>query len=112
METAGQNGTLALVGAGEFLPEMNDVDRELLRRCRGRRVAILPTASAPDGPGVPERWAKDGVTHFQALGAQAVGVMALDRQGCHHGAPAGKFRPGYGGNMQCIGRSCQTMAGS
>jgi cyanophycinase len=80
---AGAAGTLALVGSGEFLPTMNDVDRELLGRAGGSRVAILPTASAPDGPGVPERWAEDGVAHFRALGAVPTAVLALDRDGCH-----------------------------
>jgi cyanophycinase-like exopeptidase len=45
-------------------------------------VVILPTASAPDGPEVPPRWARMGVDHFTALGAQAEAVMALDREGC------------------------------
>jgi len=75
-------GTIALVGAGEFLPPMEVVDRELLRVCGGNRVAILPTASAPDGPGVPERWGAMGVDHFRRLGAQAEAVLALDRTGC------------------------------
>ncbi len=74
--------TLALVGAGEFLPSMQAVDAELLERSGGRRVVILPTASAPDGPGVPERWARMGVEHFQGLGATATAVMALRREDC------------------------------
>src|SRR5579859_5914013 len=44
-----------------------------------RRVVIVPTASAPDGPGVPERWAKMGVDHFMILGAKAEAVMVLTR---------------------------------
>jgi len=79
-------GTLALVGAGEFLSAMQAVDAELLRRAGGRRVAIVPTASAPDGAGVPERWAALGCEHFAALGAQPEAVMALDAAAC--GAPA------------------------
>ncbi|HEX7587132.1 MAG TPA: Type 1 glutamine amidotransferase-like domain-containing protein, partial [Anaerolineae bacterium] len=75
-------GTLALVGAGEFLDTMRQVDQALLAMAGGTRVAILPTASAPDGPGVPERWAKMGIDHFTRLGAQAEAVMALDRAGC------------------------------
>jgi cyanophycinase-like exopeptidase len=81
MSAAG--GTLALVGAGEFLDSMRQVDAALLERASGKRVVILPTASAPDGAGVPERWAEMGVKHFNALGAQAEAVMALDRDGCH-----------------------------
>lgn len=75
-------GTLALVGAGEFLERMQEVDRELLARAGGMRVAVLPTASAPDGAGVPERWGRMGVEHFSRLGAQAEAVMALDHAAC------------------------------
>ncbi len=76
-------GTLALVGAGEFLETMKDVDAKLLARCGGKQVVVLPIASAPDGPGVPERWGRMGVDHFTQLGAQVKAVMALDRNGCH-----------------------------
>lgn len=82
------SGTLALVGAGEFLEVMNAVDRYLLDRSGGTQVAVLPTASAPDGAGVPDRWAKMGVDHFNALGAQTDAVMALDREACHDQALA------------------------
>lgn len=78
-----QHGTLALVGAGEFLESTRQVDEVLLERAGGKRVVILPMASAPDGAGVPERWAEMGVKHFNALGAQAEAVMALDRESCH-----------------------------
>lgn len=79
--TASQ-GTLALVGAGEFLPSMQTVDRELLLRSGGDRVVILPTASAPDGSVVFERWASMGVKHFKDLGARAVAVRAMSREDC------------------------------
>src|SRR5512135_2054429 len=85
-------GTLALVGAGEFLDSMSGVDRQLLERAGGNRVAILPTASAPDGAGVPERWIKMGVDHFTGLGAQADGLLALDRAACDEAAIADRVR--------------------
>ncbi len=81
-------GTIALVGAGEFLETMNAVDRQLLAMAGGSKVAILPTASAPDGPGVPEHWIQMGVDHFKQLGAQADGVLALDRAQCDEPANA------------------------
>jgi cyanophycinase len=85
-------GTLALVGAGEFLESMSGIDRELLDRAGGRNVVILPTASAPDGAGVPERWIRSGVDHFTRLGAQAAGVLALDRAACADAANADRVR--------------------
>ena len=65
-------GPVALVGAGEFLPAMAAFDAEMLASTgRARpRVAILPTASMPDGRDVFERWAAMGVAHFAELGAE------------------------------------------
>ena len=45
-------------------------------------MVILPTASAPDGKGVPERWGRRGVDHFRALGAEPAAVLALTRADC------------------------------
>lgn len=74
-------GTIALIGSGEFLPPIRPLDQKLLAHLQEPpRVVVLPTASAPDGAGVPERWANMGVTHFTALGAQAEPVMLLTRE--------------------------------
>ena len=52
-------GTVALIGAGEYLPPIATVDKALLERVGDTpRVVVLPTAAAPDGPGIPERWAQ------------------------------------------------------
>jgi cyanophycinase len=85
-------GMIALVGAGEFLNTMDAVDQELLAMAGGSRVAILPTASALDGPGIPERWAQMGIDHFNRLGAQTDAVMALDRTACTDPALAERVR--------------------
>lgn len=74
-------GPLGLVGAGEFLPSMSEFDTSLLV-ATGRatpRVAILPTASFPDGEVVFQRWAAMGVSHFAALGAEVEPVLVRDR---------------------------------
>lgn len=72
---------MALVGAGEFLPAMADVDAGLLAATgRARpRVAIIPTASFPDGDATFERWAAMGVDHFSALGAEVEPVLVRGR---------------------------------
>ncbi len=85
-------GTIALVGAGEFLDSMNAVDLQLLDQAGGSNVVILPTAAAPDGAGVPERWIKMGVDHFTRLGATADGLLALDRVTCDDPANADRVR--------------------
>lgn len=77
---AADAGTLALVGAGEYLPEMESVDRLLLDHVRGSlRVVVLPTAAAPDGRRVAERWAQMGVAHFTRLGVYVEPAMVLTR---------------------------------
>src|SRR6478609_2640120 len=74
-------GPIALVGSGEFLPAMNEIDAALLAATARRRprVAILPTASWPDGEEVFRRWASMGVDHFTALGAEVEPVLVRDR---------------------------------
>lgn len=70
-------GPVALVGSGEFLPGMADFDAGLLAATGRRRprVAILPTASWPDGPAVFERWAAMGAEHFGRLGAEVEPIL-------------------------------------
>jgi len=78
------------VGAGEFLPPMAEFDASLLA-ATGRtrpRVAILPTASYPDGEVVFQRWAAMGVSHFAALGAEVEPVLVRDRAAAEDPAAA------------------------
>jgi cyanophycinase len=84
------SGPVALVGAGEFLPEMLGFDASLLAATgRSRpRVAILPTASYPDGEEVFTRWATMGVAHFGELGAEVEPVLVRDRAGADDPAAA------------------------
>ena len=60
---------------------MEGFDRALLE-ATGRprpRVAILPTASFPDGEDVFQRWAAMGVAHFSSIGAEVEPVLVRDR---------------------------------
>jgi cyanophycinase len=74
-------GPVALVGAGEFLPAMDEFDRGLLDATGRRRprVVILPSASFPDGEEVFLRWAAMGVEHFSRLGAEVEPVLVRAR---------------------------------
>ena len=76
------SGLMALVGSGEFTPAMAAVDRGLLAATGSERphVAIVPTASWPDGPAVFQRWADMGEAHFAGLGAAPVPVLIRDRE--------------------------------
>jgi cyanophycinase len=74
-------GPIALVGSGEFLPSMSEIDATLLAATGRRRprVVILPTASWPDGEEVFRRGASMGAEHFSALGAEVEPVLLRDR---------------------------------
>lgn len=81
-------GPIALVGSGEFTPALEPVDRGLLGSLAGRaddgrrlRVAILPTASAPDGETVFQRWGRMGRDHFRELGTDVEVLEVRDRAG-------------------------------
>lgn len=74
------NGTLALVGSGEYLPPMEPVDRLLLSHLpEGPRVVCLPTAAGNEGPRSLGYWARLGIEHFTRLGAQVEAVGVIDR---------------------------------
>ena len=83
-------GPVALVGAGEFLPAMADIDAGLLASTgvARPRVVVLPTASFPDGEDVFQRWASMGVAHFAGLGAEVEPVFVRDRAGADDPAAA------------------------
>jgi len=74
-------GPVALIGAGEFLPAMSAFDRTLLDAtgCPRPRVAVIPTASYPDGEETFRRWADMGTAHFSGLGAEVEPVLVRDR---------------------------------
>lgn len=78
------NGLINLVGSGEYLPVMRDVDRYLLDslKLNGRkpRVACLPTAAGKEGDSSVNRWLNMGVQHFQELGAEVEPVRIIDRR--------------------------------
>ena len=74
-------GVVALVGSGEYLDVMNDVDRRLLAGS-GRpkpRVVCLPTAAGLEGSESVGRWSRMGVEHFRKLGAHVEALPVIDR---------------------------------
>ena len=75
------NGTITLVGSGEYLSPMNEVDAYLLSRLSDApRVVCLPTAAGTEGPERIRYWSELGETHFRALGAEVKAVPVIDRQ--------------------------------
>jgi cyanophycinase len=80
------NGLIALLGSGEYLPVMDDVDRYLLENCgadtkaRKPRVVCLPTAAGREGDASVARWSKMGIEHFTRLGADVQAVPVIDAE--------------------------------
>jgi cyanophycinase len=74
-------GMIALLGSGEYLEVMDDVDRRLLKDARHAvpRVVCLPTAAGPEGRASIDRWSNMGVAHFRRLGAEVEPVLVIDR---------------------------------
>lgn len=65
-----QNRRFLLLGSGEFEAWSEEPERVALDGAEPR-VAILPTASAPEGDAVFERWGRMGLEHFRAMGWEA-----------------------------------------
>ncbi|MGH9283300.1 MAG: hypothetical protein ACRD0S_10250, partial [Acidimicrobiales bacterium] len=60
-------GPIALVGSGEFTPDMLAVDRLLLEG-RSPRAVFLPTAAAQEGADRVDYWVQLGRGHYRAMG--------------------------------------------
>lgn len=77
------NGLITLVGSGEYLPVMDDIDCYLLKslNLNGRkpRVVCLPTAAGQEGDASVNRWSNMGIQHFQKLGAEVSALRIIDR---------------------------------
>jgi cyanophycinase len=71
-------GPLALVGSGEYLPSMLDIERDLIAG-RPPRYVQIPTAAAPEGPERLAYWVELGRTQAARLGVEAVPLVVTDR---------------------------------
>jgi cyanophycinase len=71
-------GPVALVGSGEYLPQMADIEARLLAG-RPHRYVQLATAAFPEGPAVVQRWHDLGRAQARRLGVEAVVVDVGDR---------------------------------
>lgn len=72
------SGPLALVGSGEYLPVMQELEG-LLIAGRAPRYVQIPTAAAPEGPESLDRWVSLGREQAERLGVEAVPVVVHDR---------------------------------
>ena len=71
-------GPVALVGSGEYLPAMEDVDRGLLTG-RPARAICLPTAAGEEGLEAVRYWTELAQVHYRKLGVEPIALPVLDR---------------------------------
>lgn len=73
-----QAGPLALVGSGEYLPVMANIEAGLIAG-RAPRYVQIATAAVPDGPATLERWHRLGIEQAQRIGVTPVTVPVATR---------------------------------
>jgi hypothetical protein len=71
-------GRIALVGSGEYLPVMHDIEAWLLEE-RPPRYVQLATAAAPEGDRVLDKWHRLGAEAAERLGVEQVVVDVRTR---------------------------------
>jgi len=89
-----KRGPLALVGSGEYLTQMLEIDRGLLAG-RAPRMVQLATAAVPDGAAVVDKWHRLGREHAAGLGVEAVVLDVRTREDAENPAVAAQV-PGAG----------------
>jgi cyanophycinase-like exopeptidase len=71
-------GPIALVGSGEYLPIMQEVEAALIAG-RNPKYVQIPTAAAPEGESSLDHWITLGKSQAERIGVEAVSVIAHDR---------------------------------
>jgi cyanophycinase len=71
-------GPIALIGSGEYLPVMLDIERELIAG-RPPRYVQIPTAAALEGDAVLAKWTRMGIEQAGRLGVEAVPLVVRGR---------------------------------
>ncbi|MGD1032901.1 MAG: Type 1 glutamine amidotransferase-like domain-containing protein [Candidatus Dormibacteria bacterium] len=104
-------GPVALVGSGEYLPVMQEVEASLIAG-RPPRYVQLPTAAGLEGPASVSRWVALGEQQAARIGVEAVPLMVLDREGAEDPANAARVAGAgliylSGGNPTHVAESLQ-----
>ena len=77
-------GSIALVGSGEFLPEMSDLENLLIqdgvRNGKVPRFIQIPTAAGQESPGRIKYWRELGRAQGERLGIEVEFLEILNRQ--------------------------------
>lgn len=84
--------SFGLLGSGEFEPWAEEVDRWLLDRAGADGpVLVAPTASAPEGDGVFDRWGRLGLEHYERVGVAAEVLPLRTREDAEDPAVAARL---------------------
>ncbi|HEY2792077.1 MAG TPA: hypothetical protein VGJ28_06975, partial [Micromonosporaceae bacterium] len=73
------HGPLALVGSGEYLPSMLEIEGELISG-RPPRYVQIPTAASREGASRMAYWVELGRAQAQRLGVEAVPLVVTNRE--------------------------------
>jgi cyanophycinase len=108
-----QNRRFLLLGSGEFEPWSEEPERTAVAEAEPA-VVILPTASAPEGDAVFDRWGALGLEHYRAMGWPAQVLPVKTREDAEREDLAAELeRAGLiyfsGGNPKFLG---STIAGT
>ncbi len=71
-------GPIALVGSGEYLPVMTQIEANLISG-RGNKYVQIPTAAAQEGERSLNYWRDLGIAQAQRIGVQPVPLLITDR---------------------------------
>lgn len=71
-------GPIALVGSGEYLPIMQEIEAQLIAG-RNPKYVQIPTAAAPEGEASLSKWINLGKAQAERIGVEPVSVIAHDR---------------------------------
>ena len=84
---------LALVGSGEYLPDVDLIDQTLMSRlAEPARVVCLPTAAGREGDAMIQSWMQKGVDHFTRLGVAVTAVPVTNHATAQNAAFAAEIR--------------------
>ena len=77
-------GAIALVGSGEYLVQMQELETQLLHRAisRGKRNTFvqIPTASSHEGNGSREKWKRLGQEQSERIGSECIYLPIHERE--------------------------------
>lgn len=109
-----QSRRFLLLGSGEFEPWSEEVERSAVDGA-GPSVVILPTASAPEGDEVFDRWGRMGLEHYRRLDWPATVIPVKTRADAEREDLAGELEGASliyfsGGNPKYLGSTIEGTA--